>query len=94
MENEGCNTHEMASPRSALALFVTLCCFFGTPLSRAAVGGYSLPSSHEIAPTAPGVSSQVRPSGIRGWDSNPWVPAAAVLVTIAAGPVIRRYLSE
>jgi len=85
---------EMKLARSILALFATVCCFWGVPVSRAAVGGLSLPSSHEIAPTTPGVSSQPRPSGIRGWDSNPWVPATAVLVTIAAGPLIRRNLSE
>ena len=87
-------THEMTSTRSASAL-IAVAGLIALSISSAHAGSaLSLPSSPEIAATAPAASSQAGRGVLGKWDSNPWVPVAAILSTIAAGPLVRRYLAR
>jgi hypothetical protein len=94
MENSVRNTRVMTH-HSTLAVFASLFFVLGAPLSPALAGGnISLPSSHEIAATAPAVSAQAGRGVVARWDSNPWVPVAAILLTVAVAPFIRRHLAR
>jgi len=80
--------------RSALALPAIATLFTISFSAAKADTSLSIPSSPEIAATTPAGSSHGRRGVVSGLDSNPWIPVAAVLATIAAGPVVRRYLAS
>ena len=89
-----CSTPEMTSSCFLPSLLTVAGLFAGAILQPAAASAPNLPlpSSPEITATAPAVSARAGRGVLAGWDSNPWIPVGAVLLTVAAAPLIRRHL--
>jgi hypothetical protein len=93
MGNHG-YTKEMNTRASTLSLLAALGAFAFIGFNTEAATTLSIPSSPKITATAPAVPAHAGRGVVGKLDSNPWVPVAAILGTIAAGPFLRRYLAR